>query len=69
MDDKCCGNCKHFIGGGDWNLCCDLQYDLCYDWTPACDQYSYSEEKSRQLEERERVLNEYIQQLRSAKGK
>ena len=36
-----CGTCKHFIGGGDWNLCCDLQYDLCYRHTPACEKYEY----------------------------
>ena len=38
-----CGNCKHYIGGGDWNLCCDLQYDLCYVDTKACDKYERSE--------------------------
>lgn len=34
-----CETCKHFIGGGDWNLCCDLMYDLCYKDTPACEKY------------------------------
>lgn len=38
---KVCGKCKHFIGGGDWNLCCDLMYDLCYARTKAC--YKYEE--------------------------
>ena len=23
--DKC-GTCEHFIGGGDWNLCCDIPH-------------------------------------------
>ena len=32
-----CGECKHFIGGGDWNLCCDLKYDLTYETSKACD--------------------------------
>ncbi len=34
-----CESCKHFIGAGDWNLCCDLKYDLCYKYTPACTKY------------------------------
>lgn len=21
-----CGTCKHFIGGGDWNLCCTVRH-------------------------------------------
>ena len=40
---KVCGKCKHFIGGGDWNLCCDLMYDLCYARTKACDKYEEGE--------------------------
>lgn len=36
-----CGTCKHFIGGGDWNLGCDLKYDLCYEHTLACDKYEF----------------------------
>lgn len=40
-----CENCKHFLGGGDWNLCCDLPHPdypcgfLCYGDTPACKDY------------------------------
>ena len=40
-----CGTCKHYLGGGDWNLCCDLKHEdypcgfLCYKYTPACDKY------------------------------
>ena len=34
-----CLTCKHYIGMGDWSLCCDLKYDLCYENTPACDKY------------------------------
>lgn len=40
-----CGTCKHFIGGGDWNLCCDLPHPdypcgfLCYEDTVACKDY------------------------------
>ena len=40
-----CGTCKHFIGGGDWNLCCDLPHEdypcgfLCYEDTVACKDY------------------------------
>lgn len=35
-DGKTCGHCKHFIGGGDWNLCCTEQPYLCYAETAAC---------------------------------
>lgn len=40
---KTCGQCNHFIGGGDWNLCCDLKYDLCYEDTEACDAFEEDE--------------------------
>ena len=51
--DKC-GTCKHYIGCGDWNLCCDIPHPtlkekemgmtflfghLCYEDTDACDMY------------------------------
>lgn len=34
-----CKECSHFIGLGDWGLCCDLKYDLCYEDTPGCDRF------------------------------
>ena len=34
-----CATCTHFIGSGDWGLCCDLKYDLCYSCTPKCNEY------------------------------
>ena len=52
--DKFCGNCVHFIDGGDWSLCCDIEHPtdlekamgifsflgyLCYEDTPACDMF------------------------------
>ena len=51
--DKC-GTCEHFIGGGDWNLCCNIPHPthkekkmglefyfghLCYKNTESCDMY------------------------------
>lgn len=39
-----CATCSHFIGGGDWNLCCDLKYDLCYSCTPKCNNYKERKE-------------------------
>jgi hypothetical protein len=38
-----CGDCKHFLGCGDWNLCCDLKYDLCYQDTEVCDKFEFKE--------------------------
>lgn len=40
-----CATCSHFIG--DWNLCCDLKYDLCYSCTPKCNEYEERKEESR----------------------
>lgn len=52
--DKVCGNCVHYFGGGDWNLCCDVHHPipmgksfgltfyagyLCYEDTLACDMF------------------------------
>ena len=44
-----CGSCGHFIGGGDWNMCCDLSHEdhpcgfLCYRDTQACEHYVYDQ--------------------------
>ena len=35
----CCALCEHYIGSGDFNLCCSKKYDLCYADTPACEQF------------------------------
>lgn len=42
-----CKDCIHFIGGGDWNLCCENPPKsqvswggfLCYEDTPACENF------------------------------
>lgn len=36
---KHCYQCKNFLDGGDWNLCCSKKYDLCYKTTNACDMF------------------------------
>lgn len=59
-----CGSCKHYIGGGDWNLCCSKQYDLCYETTPACDMYEYSEANVLELKERKERLLEWLEKQR-----
>lgn len=61
---KKCGECKHYIGGGDWNLCCQLKYGLCYRDTEACEKYEYSEETIRRLEEQDRKFIKYLEELR-----
>lgn len=60
-----CGNCKHFIGGGDWNLCCDQMYDLCYRYTAACEKYEYSPEKMEWLEQCDKELANYIRRCKN----
>ena len=57
--DKC-GTCKYYIGGGDWGLCCDLQYGLCYRYTAACHKYKFSQETIDRLKEQDEQLDEYI---------
>jgi hypothetical protein len=43
--EKICKNCTHFIGLGDWNLCCTESHVgymcgfLCYEDTPACEKF------------------------------
>ena len=59
LNMKTCGQCKHFIGGGDWNLCCGIEHPtpkekerglkflfgyLCYADTNACDMFESKEE-------------------------
>ena len=44
-----CKDCKHFIGLGDFNLCCDLEHPeapcgfLCYADTPKCNMFEPKE--------------------------
>ncbi len=52
--DKVCGDCIHYLGGGDWDLCCDVHHPtskeqeqgviylfghLCYEDTLTCDMF------------------------------
>lgn len=52
IDSQTCGQCKHFTGAGDWNICCTQKHPtpeekargqyfiwghLCYEDTEACD--------------------------------
>lgn len=47
--DKTCKDCIHFIGAGDWNLCCTEHHDgypfgfLCYEDTPVCKKFKEKE--------------------------
>lgn len=56
-----CGTCEHYIGGGDWDLCCTIKHPtskerekgatfifghLCYEDTNACDMYSLKGESN-----------------------
>lgn len=31
-----CGQCKSYVGEGDFGLCCSIHYDLCYEDSDAC---------------------------------
>ena len=37
-----CNNCKYFIGKGDFGLCCELKYELCYEYD-TCNQWKVKE--------------------------
>lgn len=37
--DSVCAECEHFLGLGDWNLCCDIKCDLVYSCTSACSSF------------------------------
>lgn len=63
-----CGNCKHYAGGGDFNLCCDKHGWLCYEHTEPCDLYEFSQETVQRLEEQERMIYEWIRQQKEKKG-
>ena len=45
-----CKYCKQFIGLGDFNLCCKLKYDLCYEDTPACDLFTLNPKFAEMIE-------------------
>lgn len=69
--DKTCAQCKNFIGAGDWNLCCSNPPEsakdnwcgfLCYEDTPACENFELGEEK---LTESQEFIRELIQEQHS----
>ena len=64
-DKRICGTCRHFIGGGDYNLCCDLRFELCYRDTFACGMYEYSPDTEKRLEEQYKQLAEWIRKRRN----
>lgn len=44
--ERICLNCKYFRGCGDWNLCCDLHYELYYEYD-TCDKWEIKEELNK----------------------
>ena len=45
--DKC-GTCKHYIGAGDWDLCCGINMRrLTYGYDDACEKYESNPIKHR----------------------
>ena len=47
-NEKTCGNCKYFIGGGDFGLCCTLKYDLTYEYSKICGDFEEGAHWKRQ---------------------
>lgn len=54
---KTCFSCTHFLGGGDWGLCCDINGTLCYFDTEACDNYE-KVDSDEQLRRNKKLLKE-----------
>ena len=44
-DNRRCGICKHFLGGGDFGTCCDQTYELKYRDSKVCEKYSERKEE------------------------
>lgn len=42
---KTCENCKHYIGGGDFELCCTKFPELYYEDTPSCNSWEGNVDK------------------------
>lgn len=46
-----CSECEFFLGGGDWNLCCEKEHKgypcgfLCYEDTPVCEMFEKKKKK------------------------
>lgn len=36
---RTCKECTHFLGFGDWSLCCTEKADLCYENTVSCEKF------------------------------
>lgn len=62
MADTTCASCRHFIGAGEYNLCCWVHSYLCYRDTPACEQYECDYTTVERLLEQDRLVEEYIAQ-------
>lgn len=54
---KTCKDCDHFIGLGDWNLCCTERHEgypfgfLCYEDTEACEKFKEKEDSEHNATE------------------
>jgi hypothetical protein len=61
---KTCKDCKNFLGGGDWNLCCKNPPEnqvgwcgfLCYEDTEACENF-----------QRKEYIKNFISQVKAGK--
>ena len=51
-----CSECEHFMGGGDWNLCCSKPHEgylfgfLCYEDTKACEMFEKKQKHKKNIE-------------------
>ena len=60
--DNYCVFCEHYIGAGDWNLCCNQYYGLCYDDTKACDKFKEDYRSKRAFIAAIRMIEKEIKQ-------
>ena len=59
-----CRDCVHFIGSGDWNLCCTESHEgypfgfLCYEDTPICEKF-----EKKKIVDREKQIDELFESI------
>ena len=55
---KTCFSCSHFLGGGDWGLCCDIRDILCYFETETSNNYEKVDAEEQLRRKKKLLLNE-----------
>lgn len=63
-----CKSCSHFLGGGDWALCCNIKDNLCYADTPACADFKSIDSGKGMTKRRYRQLSNLVADIQFLDG-